>query len=68
MVIVMAVARGGVGGGGVLLKVAVPVFEARLIKTLVQYLRWRRRGERRRRREKSGPGRVSNPLSEGFPN
>lgn len=57
---------GGGGGGGVLLKVAVPVFEARLIKTLVQYLRWRGRGERRR--EKSGPGRVSNPLSEGFPN
>lgn len=57
---------GGGGRGGVLLKVAVPVFEARLIKTLVQYLRWRGRGKRRR--EKSGPGRVSNPLSEGFPN
>ncbi|TNN46120.1 hypothetical protein EYF80_043666 [Liparis tanakae] len=26
--------------GGVSLKVAAPVFEARLIKTLVQYLRW----------------------------
>lgn len=30
-----------------MLKVAVPVFEARLIKTLVQYLRWRGRGGRR---------------------
>lgn len=60
---------GGSGRGaeeGVLLKVAVPVFEARLIKTLVQYLWWRSSGKRRR--EKSGPGRVSNPLSEGFPN
>lgn len=50
----------------VVLKVAVPVFEVHLIKTLVQYLQWR--GKRKRRREKTGPGRVSNPLSEGFPN
>lgn len=60
---------GSVGGGGrgeVLLKVALPVFEARLIKTLVRYLQWRGRGKRRR--EKIGPGRVSNPLSEGFQN
>lgn len=62
-VVVMVMAR---GGGWVLLKVAVPVFEARLIKTLVRYLQWRGRGKRRR--EKIGPGRVSNPLSEGFPN
>jgi len=30
----------------VLLKVAAPVFEARLIKTLVQYLRWGGEGEK----------------------
>lgn len=60
-VVVMVTAE----GGG--LKVAVPVFEARLIKTLVQYLRWRGKAKRRRG-EKSGPGRISNPLSEGFPN
>lgn len=56
--------RVGVGGG---LKVAVPVSEACLIKSLVQYLRWSGRGKGRRG-EKSGPGRISNPLSEGFPN
>lgn len=43
------------GGGG--LKVAAPDFELRLIKTLVQYLR---RG--------GGARRISNLLSEGFPN
>lgn len=64
--VVMALTRVVGGRGVVLLKVAVPVFEARLIKTLGQYLQWRGRGKRRRR--KSGPGRVSNPLSEGFPN
>lgn len=47
-VVVMAMAQvGDQDRGGVLLKVAVPVFEARLIKTLVQYLRWRGRGGRR---------------------
>lgn len=34
------------------LKVAVPVFEARLIKTPVQYLWWGGKAKRRRRREK----------------
>lgn len=40
MVIVMAQV-----GGGWPLKVALPVFEARLIKTLVQYLQRRGRGK-----------------------
>lgn len=37
---------GGGGREGVSLKVAVPVFEARLIKTPVQYLWWRDEGKR----------------------